>query len=59
MNVRAMAQGKSVDSLCDACASETMKLIWMVLYRRLLTSLKDEGSMKDDGISEDILGREE
>lgn len=43
----------------DACASETMKLIWMVLYRRILTSLKDEGSMKDGGISEDILGREE
>lgn len=46
--------GVHVRDVMQIQLTEIVRLIWPVLYRKLLTSLNDEGGIKDDGISKDM-----
>lgn len=58
MNIRAVTKEQNVwvpvHDVVQVQVTEVVWVIWTVLYRRLLTSLKDEGGRKDDGISKDM-----
>lgn len=52
--LREDSMGVPVHDVMQVQLTEIVQLIWRVLYRRLVTSLKGEGGIKDDGISEDM-----